>query len=228
MSEIKSVPQALADLAKIYEQRGCVYGDDFMHIGETLMGLFPSGVHLKDSVDFNRFALLVQCVTKVGRYAQCLTRGTGHEDSLNDLAVYSQLLQHFDSLAESKKAGRELSRPNGEASTKSSDDVYKEEIVSIKPLSPDRAVKKETLSVEWQERLVNSAKRSYAISPNKETAEALIHHIERLIKKIGEKVRVEGLKGVEAAALYGRQGNLTRQINRIDNNIYGKALERRS
>lgn len=103
MTAVKTVPQALADLGRIHDERGKDYGEDYLHIGEVLMGMFPDGLHLKTSVDFNRFALLLYCVTKTGRYAQCLAQGKGHEDSLDDLSVYAQLLQRFDAIVEKNK-----------------------------------------------------------------------------------------------------------------------------
>jgi hypothetical protein len=39
---IKSVPQALADLGKLYEERNALYQDNYKNFGRTLLGLFPS------------------------------------------------------------------------------------------------------------------------------------------------------------------------------------------
>jgi hypothetical protein len=104
MEEVKSVPQALSDLSQIHDQRGKDYGEDYLHIGEVLAGMFPDGLHLKNRADFNRFALLILIVTKAGRYATCLSQGRGHVDSLDDLSVYAQLLQRFDSIETLRKA----------------------------------------------------------------------------------------------------------------------------
>jgi hypothetical protein len=95
---VKSVSQAIHDLARIHEDRRSLYGEDFLHVGEVMLGLFPRGLTLRTAVDFNRFVLLVHQVTKVSRYAQCMARGQGHQDSLDDLSIYAQLLQHFDSV----------------------------------------------------------------------------------------------------------------------------------
>jgi hypothetical protein len=103
---VKSVPDMLKDLSKIHAERSSIYGDDFMHIGEVLLGMFPNGLHLQTSEDFNRFALFLYQVTKLARYAQNMAKfSTGHPDSLDDIAVYSQLLQYFDtSTAEADQA----------------------------------------------------------------------------------------------------------------------------
>jgi hypothetical protein len=95
---VKSVPQAIRDLARIHDDRRSLYGDDYLHIGEVLAGIFPRGLVLRTSVDFNRFALVTDLVTKVSRYGRCMAKGQGHPDSLDDLSVYAQLLQHYDAM----------------------------------------------------------------------------------------------------------------------------------
>jgi hypothetical protein len=99
---VKSVSQAIHDLAKIHADRRTLYGDDFLQVGEALVGFFPRGLTLRTAVDFNRFVLFLHQVTKVSRYAQCMARGHGHQDSLDDLSIYAQLLQHFDSVVEER------------------------------------------------------------------------------------------------------------------------------
>jgi hypothetical protein len=103
MGEVRSVPQALADLAKIHDERGKDYGDDYMHIGKVLAGYFPEGITLKTPEEFNRFALWFFQVSKLGRYARCMTQGRGHPDSLDDNAVYAMLLQRFDSAVKARE-----------------------------------------------------------------------------------------------------------------------------
>jgi hypothetical protein len=61
---IKSVPQALADLGKLYEERNALYQDNYKNFGRTLLGLFPNGITLKSEEDFNRFALYIQLIHK--------------------------------------------------------------------------------------------------------------------------------------------------------------------
>lgn len=90
-----TVPERLAALGKIHQERGKVYGDDYKHFGKVLAGLFPEGLTLKTADDFTRFGLFVQMATKMNRYSRQFHNG-GHVDSLDDLAVYSQLLQDRD------------------------------------------------------------------------------------------------------------------------------------
>jgi hypothetical protein len=51
-------------------------------------------VVLKGAEEFNRFALLLQIIHKVSRYARAMD--AGHVDSLDDIAVYAQMLQEYD------------------------------------------------------------------------------------------------------------------------------------
>ena len=98
----KSVPQALADLGKLYEERNLLYKDNYLHFGNTLVGLFPHGITLKTAEEFNRFALFMQIIHKQSRYANAMLTG-GHADSCDDTSVYSQLLREFDGLMADEK-----------------------------------------------------------------------------------------------------------------------------
>jgi len=96
MTEIKSVPQALRDAAGIYEERNKLYGDNYKRHGAVMDVLFPHGIELQDKSDHNRFGVFTQMIAKVTRYAEQFTQG-GHPDSLDDLTVYTQMLQELDS-----------------------------------------------------------------------------------------------------------------------------------
>ena len=99
----KSVPQKLTSLGKIYAERNTVYGDDYVHAGKVLAGYFPRGITLKTPEDFRRFYMYVHMVGKMNRYAHCMARGEGHEDSLNDLSVYSMITQQTDETEEGRE-----------------------------------------------------------------------------------------------------------------------------
>lgn len=90
-----SVPDALAKLGDLYWQRNLVYGDDYKRHGEIMVALFPDGITLKTESDFNRWSCFKEMVTKLGRYAKNFERG-GHAESLDDAAVYSQMLKELD------------------------------------------------------------------------------------------------------------------------------------
>lgn len=91
----KPVPERLADLASIYAERNAIYGDDFRRYGRVMMALFPAGVVVTNERDANRLGILTQMVAKFGRYCANFNAG-GHPDSLDDLAVYSQILSLVD------------------------------------------------------------------------------------------------------------------------------------
>lgn len=94
----KTVPEMLRDAAGIYEERNKLYGDNYKRFGPVMQLLFPDGLVLKTPEDHNRFGVFVQVVAKVTRYAENFTAG-GHPDSLDDLTVYSQMLQELDAIA---------------------------------------------------------------------------------------------------------------------------------
>ena len=95
MTEKKTVPESLAALGEIYKDRNMIYGDDYKGHGNVMMALFPMGIVLYNQTDFNRYSCLKEIVTKISRYATNFNRG-GHDDSLDDIAVYSQMLKELD------------------------------------------------------------------------------------------------------------------------------------
>ena len=95
MIKPKTVPQMLSDLGALNRQRGEVYGKDYHHVGEVLKGMFPDGIHIDSPDAMNRLSMLLMMTTKLMRYAGNINKG-GHEDSLCDVAVYSQMLREWD------------------------------------------------------------------------------------------------------------------------------------
>lgn len=91
----KSVPQALADLGKLYEDRNAQYGSNYKFFGYVLSGMFPDGITLKTPEQFNRFALFLNVVHKCTRYARAMP-DEGHADSCDDICVYSAMLNEVD------------------------------------------------------------------------------------------------------------------------------------
>lgn len=96
---MKTVPERLRDAAGIYEQRNQLYGDNYKRFGRVMQALFGD-VMLHSSPDpdyWNRIGLLVQVVGKLTRYVENFNRG-GHVDSLDDMAVYTMMLQELDGI----------------------------------------------------------------------------------------------------------------------------------
>jgi len=92
---MKSVPELLHGAADLYEQRNALYGDNYKRFGGIMMQLFPNGITLRSIESHNRFHMFTQIVAKVTRYAAQFSAG-GHEDSLDDIAVYAMMLKELD------------------------------------------------------------------------------------------------------------------------------------
>ena len=91
---MKTVPELLRDCADTYEQRNKLYGDNYKKYGKVMAAMFPKGLELDSFESHNRFGILVQCVSKIMRYAENLDQG-GHRDSAHDLSVYAAMLEEL-------------------------------------------------------------------------------------------------------------------------------------
>lgn len=91
----RNAGQRLRGLSKLYAQRGKLYKDGYKRGGIILKALFPNGVDQTDITVLNRYVLVVYMVTKLVRYCDNFNVG-GHEDSLDDLAVYAEILNSYD------------------------------------------------------------------------------------------------------------------------------------
>jgi hypothetical protein len=90
-----SVPEQLTSLAETFREKNAAYGESFRQVGKVLMGLFPEGLEIKTEEEWNRLATFLHIIDKSIRYANNIKKG-GHADSLDDIAVYSQILQMLD------------------------------------------------------------------------------------------------------------------------------------
>jgi len=77
-------------------QRNAVYNDNYKRVGQVMRALFPEGVELKTSEDFERWHILELMVVKLTRYTNNWETTGGHPDSLEDLSVYSAMLMQID------------------------------------------------------------------------------------------------------------------------------------
>ena len=102
----KTVDQRLHDAANLFKQRNEQYGDNYKTIGPVLDAMFPSGILLLGPDEMQRMFTIVMQVTKLTRYAQNIHRG-GHQDSLDDMAVYSIMAAHTDDIARSAEFPQE-------------------------------------------------------------------------------------------------------------------------
>lgn len=72
-------------------QRQGQYGSVYKDNGKIYAALFPNGLTLKTEADFQRMAMFMSCVGKIGRYARNMESG-GHLDSAVDLVNYAAML----------------------------------------------------------------------------------------------------------------------------------------
>jgi hypothetical protein len=91
---MKTVPDILRDCADTYEQRNKLYGDNYKKFGAAMAAIFPKGIMLAGTEDFNRLGIFIQCMSKLTRYAEMLEKG-GHLDSAHDLSVYAAMLEEL-------------------------------------------------------------------------------------------------------------------------------------
>lgn len=89
------MPDRLKALGDVYRERNKLYGNTYLEFGRSLYFMFGGPITLSTPEEYGRFSMFMHIVGKVSRYSQMVKRG-GHEDSLNDLSVYAQILQEFD------------------------------------------------------------------------------------------------------------------------------------
>jgi hypothetical protein len=90
--------ERLTQLGSLFRERDVTYGSCYHDHGAIMMALFPPhGITLTDEWEFKRYAIFMTLASKMARYAKNFFKG-GHADSLNDIAVYSQMLAEVDEL----------------------------------------------------------------------------------------------------------------------------------
>lgn len=81
---------------KLYGERYAIYGDNYHRFGPILSLLMDTQtINCKDTHEMARLGVLVQIVGKITRYCENFNRG-GHDDSLDDIAVYAMMLKELD------------------------------------------------------------------------------------------------------------------------------------
>lgn len=107
------VPNELMKLTSLFLDKQKEYGKASDVNGAVLKALFKGGdaytPDFSSQTDLNRFSILNHIVTKLCRYCENFKKG--HDDSLDDIAVYVMMLKGIDSelsvtpVLESKEAG---------------------------------------------------------------------------------------------------------------------------
>lgn len=94
------VPLQFEEKAALYRQRSSVYGDSYKRFGGVMKALYGE-VSLATPEEYGRFCNSVQMVGKLVRYINQFKSG-GHDDSLDDLAVYAMIQKELDTDARRK------------------------------------------------------------------------------------------------------------------------------
>lgn len=96
MEEENFVERELKEKAQLFAQRHAIYGDNYKRFGPIFSRLMHGqNIEPRSSHDMSRLGILVQIVSKITRYAENFNRG-GHDDSLDDIAVYAMMLKELD------------------------------------------------------------------------------------------------------------------------------------
>ena len=99
-------PDHLEAGAKTFRERNLIYGDNYLGIGKVFDALFPDGLTIKGSKEWDIFLAFINCQLKTMRLAAHFTREKeGHEDSAHDLAVYAAMLSEIIDKNKGEKHG---------------------------------------------------------------------------------------------------------------------------
>jgi hypothetical protein len=91
---MKTTADILRAAAQTFEQRSAVYQDNNVRAGAMLAAAFPGGIFLSTPQDFERFILFALLFVKMSRYS--VQWRDGHEDSMQDTAVYAAMMEALD------------------------------------------------------------------------------------------------------------------------------------
>ena len=100
-----TVSDLLVEAAKLFDERNKTYGDTYKRTGPAMKSILPE-VTLNTSEDYTRMFILITIVGKIIRYSNNFNNG-GHDDSLADIAVYSNMLREIDIEVNSKMLAKD-------------------------------------------------------------------------------------------------------------------------
>lgn len=83
------VPETLRNMAKTFEERNAMYGDNYKRVAPIMRVLFPDGVD-KELLLADHWHLFELMVVKLTRFA---VSGLTHKDSIHDTAVYAAMIE---------------------------------------------------------------------------------------------------------------------------------------
>lgn len=77
-----------------FAERNKAYGDSYRQMGPVMTAIFPNGLTIQTSDEWQRFGAFFMIICKAVRYAEAFKAG-GHIDSAHDSAVYSAILEQL-------------------------------------------------------------------------------------------------------------------------------------
>lgn len=89
MSKSIKAAKTLRRMAKLYKERGKLYGHNYAKVGPVMVALHPNGIILETEADHEFFHLYSLLIVKLTRFA---TSNCTHHDSIKDLCVYGAML----------------------------------------------------------------------------------------------------------------------------------------
>jgi hypothetical protein len=95
MTDMTTVDELLCELAEMFLEKNKLYDEQYASFGETMMTLLGP-IEIKTAKDYSRYMTVFNMVTKIKRYCNMMKKGSHHPDSLDDLAIYSQMLRRLD------------------------------------------------------------------------------------------------------------------------------------
>lgn len=101
---MKTADEFLSEGAETFKARNKIYGNNYLNVGNAMVGFFPDGVTLKTADDWNRMQIFLLGVVKQTRYCNSWPAG-GHPDSSHDNTVYSSMLESIDEEIRNRKRG---------------------------------------------------------------------------------------------------------------------------
>lgn len=82
-----------------FAERNKAYGDSYRQMGPVMTAIFPNGLTIQTSDEWQRFGAFFMIICKAVRYAEAFKAG-GHIDSAHDSAVYSAILEELTRTAQ--------------------------------------------------------------------------------------------------------------------------------
>lgn len=85
---MQTADKVMEMMLSTFKERGKIYKQNYLLIGEVMETMFPDGVVLKTAEDHNKWHLFLMTMIKATRLANTHLQ---HEDSGLDMAVYASM-----------------------------------------------------------------------------------------------------------------------------------------